>query len=90
VVYNDAPQPKTGGVALGDNGQVGRYMIGVGILLVLAGLIFLGAEKLGIHPGRLPGDIRIEGKRGGFYFPIVTCLIVSALLTLISWFFRSR
>ena len=59
-------------------------MSGVGILLVLAGLIFLGAEKLGIHPGRLPGDIRIAGKRGGFYFPIVTCLIVSALLTAIS------
>jgi hypothetical protein len=35
--------------------------------------------------GRLPGDIAIGGEHGGFYFPIVTCLVVSAVLSLIFW-----
>jgi hypothetical protein len=46
------------------------------------------AERAGIHPGQLPGDIRIEGKRGGFYFPVVTCLLISVVLSLISWLWR--
>jgi hypothetical protein len=69
---------------------MGRYLIGAGLLLVIAGALFILADKAGIHLGRLPGDIRIEGKRGGFYFPVVTCLLISAVLSLISWFFRSR
>jgi hypothetical protein len=43
-------------------------------------------SRLGL--GRLPGDIRIETESGGFYFPIVTCLIISVALTLILWFLR--
>jgi hypothetical protein len=46
------------------------------------------AERAGIHLGRLPEDIRIEGKRGGFYFPVVTCILISVVLSLISWIFR--
>jgi hypothetical protein len=69
---------------------MGRYLIAAGLLLVVAGAIVLIGEKAGIHLGRLPGDIRIEGKRGGFYFPIVTCLLISAVLSLLSWLFRSR
>ncbi|HXJ44983.1 MAG TPA: DUF2905 family protein [Bryobacteraceae bacterium] len=69
---------------------MGRYLIGIGVLLVVAGLVVMVGERLGFRPGHLPGDIRIEGKRGGFYFPIVTCLLISALLSLISWLFRSR
>jgi hypothetical protein len=38
----------------------------------------------------LPGDIRIEGKRGAFYFPIVTCLVISAILSLIGWLINRR
>jgi hypothetical protein len=48
------------------------------------------AERAGIRLGRLPGDIRLEGKHGAFYFPIVTCILISVLLSLISWLFRSR
>ena len=69
---------------------MGRYLVGLGVLLVLAGLVVMLGERLGFRPGNLPGDIRIEGKRGSFYFPVVTCLIISAVLSLISWFFRSR
>lgn len=70
--------------------NVGRYLIGAGILLVIAGAAVTLFERAGIRLGRLPGDIRIEGKHGGFYFPIVTCLIISLLMTLISWLFRNR
>lgn len=70
---------------------MGRLLIGAGIVLVLAGLVVIGADRLGIHLGRLPGDIRIEGKNGGgFYFPIVTCILISVILSLIGWLFRSR
>ncbi|HEY3823540.1 MAG TPA: DUF2905 domain-containing protein [Bryobacteraceae bacterium] len=65
-------------------------LISAGILLVAVGLAVVLGEKMGIRLGRLPGDIHIEGRRGGFYFPIVTCLLVSAVLTLISWLFSRR
>lgn len=69
---------------------MGRLLVGAGIVLILAGLAVLLAERLGIRLGSLPGDIRIEGRRGSFYFPVVTCLIVSVLLSLIAWFFNRR
>jgi hypothetical protein len=69
---------------------MGRLLISAGILLVVAGLVVIIAERFGIGLGRLPGDIRIEGKGGGFYFPIVTCILISVVATIISWFFRSR
>ena len=63
-----------------------RALIIVGIALVVIGLAWPWIAKLGL--GRLPGDIRIEGEHGGFYFPIVTCLIISAVLSLMLWFLR--
>jgi hypothetical protein len=69
---------------------VGRLLISAGILLVIVGVVIILGERVGIRFGRLPGDIRIEGRRGGFYFPIVTCLLISAILSLLSWFFRRR
>lgn len=55
--------------------------------LVLAGigsLLFFGA-RLPFRLGRLPGDIAYQGKHGAFYFPIVTCLLLSLVLTLLFW-----
>jgi len=69
---------------------MGRWLIIAGILLVVAGLLVMLGEKAGIRLGRLPGDIRIEGKNGGFYFPVVTCILISAVLTLISWLFSRK
>jgi hypothetical protein len=69
---------------------MGRLLIYAGILLVIVGLVILLGERMGIRLGRLPGDIRIEGRRGGFYFPIVTCLLVSAVLSLVAWLFNRR
>jgi hypothetical protein len=67
---------------------MGRWLIGAGVVLVIAGAVVMLAERAGIHLGRLPGDIRVEGKRGGFYFPVVTCILISVVLSLISWIFR--
>ena len=69
---------------------MGRLFINAGILMVIVGLVIILGDRIGIHPGRLPGDIRIEGRRGGFYFPIVTCLLVSAILSIAAWFFSRR
>jgi hypothetical protein len=69
---------------------MGRLLIGIGILLVLVGAAVILLERIGIRLGRLPGDIRIEGRHGGFYFPVVTCILISIILTLISWLFRSK
>ena len=63
-----------------------RALIVVGIALVALGVAWPWLAKLGL--GRLPGDIRIETESGGFYFPIVTCLIVSIVLSLLLWFLR--
>ncbi len=63
--------------------SIGKYLIIGGIILVLVGgLVFLAA-KLGLPLGRLPGDIRIEGKNGSFYFPLTTCILISVVLSII-------
>jgi len=69
---------------------MGRLLISAGILLIVIGVVFVIGEKAGIRFGRLPGDIRIEGRHGGFYFPIVTCLILSVVLSLLGWLFSRR
>ena len=63
--------------------SIARYlMIGGIILFLIGGGIYL-ASKFGIPLGRLPGDIRIEGESGSFYFPITSSIVVSVLLTVI-------
>jgi len=69
---------------------MGRFLISAGFVLIVVGALVMLAERVGIRLGRLPGDIRIEGSRGGFYFPIVTCILISVLLSLISWLFSKR
>lgn len=62
----------------------GKAMILIGAAIVLIGMaIYFFGDKFS-WLGRLPGDIRVEGKEGGgFYFPIVTCLVVSLVLNLV-------
>jgi hypothetical protein len=62
--------------------DVGKLLLIVGIVTTLVGLILWG----GFAPkwlGRLPGDIRIERGNSAFYFPIVTCIIISIVLSLV-------
>ncbi len=63
--------------------NIGRYLIIGGIILILVGGGIYLAGKFGIPLGRLPGDIRIEGQNGSFYFPIVTSIVLSLILTVV-------
>ena len=57
-------------------------MLGGIALFLIGGGIYLAA-KFGIPLGRLPGDIRIEGENGGFYFPITSSILISVILTIV-------
>jgi hypothetical protein len=62
---------------------IARYfMLGGIALFLLGGGIYLAA-KFGVPLGRLPGDIRIEGENGSFYFPITSSILVSVILTIL-------
>jgi Protein of unknown function (DUF2905) len=62
---------------------VGRILIALGVLLIVAGLLVTLGERLPLRLGRLPGDIIIRGRHGAFYFPIVTCVLISVALSLL-------
>ncbi len=63
--------------------SIARYlMLGGVVLFLIGGGVYLAA-KFGLPLGRLPGDIRIEGENGSFYFPIVTSILLSVVLTIV-------
>ena len=66
----------------------GRPLIILGLVLVAVGLIISFSPKLPTWLGRLPGDINIKRDNFSFYFPLATCLIISAVLSFIMWLFR--
>ena len=63
-----------------------RALILAGLALLVLGLVWPWLSKLGL--GRLPGDIVIRRDGASFYFPIVTCIVVSAAATLTLWLLR--
>ena len=63
--------------------NIGRFLMIVGIALFLLGGGLYLAAKFGIPLGRLPGDIRIEGENGSFYFPLASSILVSVVLTIV-------
>ncbi len=67
---------------------VGRMLITLGIVLVVLGLLVTFAGRLPFRIGRLPGDIAYRGKNTTFYFPVVTCLLLSVILSLVLWIVR--
>jgi len=69
---------------------VGRALITLGIVLVVIGLAVEFGPRLPFRIGRLPGDIYIHGKNTTFYFPVVTCILVSVVLSLVMWIFNRR
>jgi hypothetical protein len=66
---------------------MGKLLVIVGVIIVTVGALLWSGIGTGLL-GRLPGDIRIERGGSGFYFPIVTCIIISIVLSLMMWFFR--
>ncbi len=67
----------------------GKYLIIIGLLAVLAGVVLIAAGKIP-YVGRLPGDILIKRENFTFYFPITTSVIVSLILSVIMYFFFKR
>jgi DUF2905 family protein len=63
-----------------------RALIVVGLAVAAVGVLWPWVSKLPF--GRLPGDIRVETDSGGFFFPIVTCLVISVVLSLLLWLLR--
>ena len=68
-------------------GPLGKMLILVGVFVILIGLFLLLGEKIPLV-GRLPGDIIIRKKNFTFYFPIVTSILISIILTLLFALFR--
>ena len=63
--------------------NIARYLMLGGIIIFLIGGGIYLASKFGIPLGRLPGDIRIEGENGSFYFPITSSILVSIVLSVL-------
>lgn len=70
------------------NQQWGKYIIIAGIIIVGAGVLLYFFPGIFRWMGRLPGDIRIENKNFRFYFPIVTMVIISVVLTILINIFK--
>ena len=68
--------------------SLGRLLITLGVVLVAAGLLVTFAGRLPGRLGHLPGDIYIHGKNSSFYFPLTTCIVLSALFSLVLWILR--
>ena len=66
--------------------MIQKTLIIIGILFVIIGLLFPFLRELGL--GRLPGDIVIKKENSSFYFPIVTCIVVSVIISLILIFLK--
>ncbi len=67
--------------------ELGKFLVILGAVIIVLGLLLWSGVGAG-WLGRLPGDIRIERGNSAFYFPIVTCIIISIVLSLIFCLFR--
>ena len=66
--------------------MIQKILIIIGVLFILVGLLYPFLKDLGL--GRLPGDIVIKKENSSFYFPIVTCVVVSIVVSIILMFFK--
>jgi len=60
-----------------------RFLIGLGLAILIAGIAWPVISRIGL--GRLPGDIVVERGNTSFYFPLVTCLVISLALSALAW-----
>jgi preprotein translocase subunit SecY len=66
-------------------GDLGRMLVALGGLLLVVGVVLILAGKVNLPVGRLPGDIIIRGKNTTFYFPLMTSIVLSVILSLVLW-----
>lgn len=69
---------------------IGRSLILFGLLIAAVGVLLVIGDRLPFRIGRLPGDIVWKGRNTTFYFPVVTSILVSVILTLVMWLFNRR
>jgi len=67
--------------------DLGKLLLFLGGAIIVVGAVLLLAGRFNLPLGRLPGDIVYRGKNTVFYFPIVTCILISVVLSLIFWLF---
>jgi hypothetical protein len=65
--------------------QLGRLLLLAGAILLVLGALFYFGPKLPFRIGRLPGDIIHRGQHGTFYFPLVSCIVISVVASLVVW-----
>ena len=63
--------------------NLARLVILAGVALIIIGALIYGLGRLNLPLGRLPGDIRIEGRNGSFYFPLSSSILISVILTIL-------
>ncbi|MGP8268909.1 MAG: DUF2905 domain-containing protein [Terracidiphilus sp.] len=67
--------------------DLGRILLGLGLLLAAIGAVLLLAEHIGLPMGRLPGDFAYKGKSFSVYFPLGTCILISVVLSAVLYLF---
>lgn len=65
--------------------DLGRILVGLGLLLVVGGAVILLLGRTGLPLGRLPGDLTWRGKHTTVYFPLATSILLSVVLSLVFW-----
>lgn len=68
--------------------MAGKYIVIIGLVIVVIGLIVWKFGNIFSWFGHLPGDIRIDNGSSKFYFPVVSCILISIMLSLLLWFVR--
>ena len=68
--------------------DVGKFIFLIGAALIVVGAVIWRFPGLLGWFGKLPGDISVQKENFSFYFPVVTCILLSIVLTLLSWLFR--
>ncbi|HMF22287.1 MAG TPA: DUF2905 domain-containing protein [Pseudolabrys sp.] len=66
--------------------DIQRLLIGLGLLILLVGISWPMLSRIGL--GRLPGDVVVQRGETTFYFPLVTCIIISVALSVLFWLFN--
>jgi Protein of unknown function (DUF2905) len=68
--------------------EIGKFVLIIGLVLVAIGAVLWRFPSFFRWVGKLPGDISVQKGNFSFYFPVVTCILVSIVITLLSWLFR--
>jgi len=69
-------------------GDLGRMLVVLGAFLLVLGVVVILAGRVNLPIGRLPGDIVVRGKNTTFYFPLMTSVVLSILLSLVLYLFN--